>query len=234
MAFNVNRIKFNTAAFGYAKRNKFEVFVQTPQMFRGGTLNINGFESNLNSLNNMMRYRIEQVKAPGASLLSSDVRRYGIGTTQKMPYSAQFSDTTLTIVVDRRTALWDFWYNWVNTIYNFNGQEPNGNNINAGSRTPTYTTRYKEDYATTIMIVIYDDFGNRVKTINLYDAFPSSVGETNLNWGDSQNLLRLSVSITYSTYTIEGSSILDNNLLLSPILNPLSLATLGASVITTI
>lgn len=233
MAFNVNNIKFNTEAFGYLKRNKFEVFVQTPPMFRGKSLNINGFESNVTSINSILRYRIEQVKAPGAFLLSSDVRRYGIGTTQKMPYSAQFFDTTLSIIVDRRTALWDFWYNWVNAIFNFNGQEPNGNNINTGPRNPTYTTKYKEDYATTMMIVIYDDFGNRVKTINLYDAFPSSVSETTLNWGDSQNLLRLSISITYSAYSVEGSSIFDNALL-APILNPISFATLStAEVIST-
>lgn len=233
MAFNVNKIKFNTAAFGNLKQNKFEVFIQTPPMFRGGSLNVNGFETNVNSLNNILRYRIEQVRAPGASLLSSDIKRYGIGPTQKMPYNAQFFDTTFSVLVDRRTALWDFWYNWINAIFNFNGQEPNGNNITAGGRTPTYTTRYKEDYATTVMIVIYDDFGNRVKTINLYDAFPSSLKETNLAWNDSQNLLRLSISLTYSTYTIEGSSIFDNNLLLSPILNPSSLATLGAAAILT-
>lgn len=230
MAFNVNKVKYNTAAFGNLKQNKFEVFVQTPPMFRGKFLNVNGFETSVNSLNSVLRYRIEQVRVPGASLLSSDVRRYGIGTTQKMPYSAQFFDTTFSILVDRRTALWDFWYNWVNAIFNFNGQEPNGNNIDVGPRTPTYTTKYKEDYATTMMIVIYDDFGNRVKTINLYDAFPSSIREINLAWNDNQNLLRLSVSITYSTYTIEGSSIIDNTLL-APILNPISFATLSTAAI---
>lgn len=232
MAFNINNIKFNTEAFGYLKRNKFEVFVQTPPMFRGKLSNINGYEINIDSLNSVLRYRIEQVKAPGASLLSSDVRRYGIGTTQKMPYTAQFFDTTLTIIVDRKTALWDFWYNWVNAIFNFNGQEPTGNNILTGPRTPTYTTKYKEDYATTMMIVIYDDFGNTVKTINLYDAFPSSVSETTLNWGDSQNLLRLSISVTYSAYSFEGSSI--DNVLPLPILNPITFATLSkAEVIST-
>lgn len=222
MTFNVNRIKYNTSAFGHLKQNKFEVFVQTPPMFRDSTLNVNGFESSVRSLNSILRYRIEQVRVPGASLLSSDVRRYGIGTTQKMPYSAQFFDTTFSILVDRRAALWDFWYNWINAIYNFNGQEPNGNNLTTDGRLPTYTTRYKDDYATTMMIVIYDDFGNRIKTINLYDAFPSSIKDINLAWNDSQNLLRISVSITFTSYSMEGSSI--DNTFLAPLLNPINAA----------
>ena len=60
------------------------------------------------------------------------------------------------------------------------------------------------------MIVLYDDFGNTVKTINLYDAFPSSIKEIPLAWNDSQSLLRLSVSITYSSYTIVGSNVENN------------------------
>jgi hypothetical protein len=81
----------------------------------------------------------------------------------------------------------------------------------SGGRIPTYTAKYTDEYSTIMMIVIYDDFGNTVKTINLYDAFPSSVKEIPLAWGDSQGLLRLAVSITYSMYTIVGSNVENNS-----------------------
>lgn len=204
MTFNINRIKENIAGYGYLKQNKFEVFVQVPPFLQNSRLNVNGNETNVNTLNDIHRFRIEQVRAPGVSLLSSDVRRYGIGPTQKFPYNAQYFDTTFSILVDKNTTIWDFWYNWVNGIFNFNGTEANG------SRIPTYSTRYKDDYATIMMIVLYDDFGNTVKTINLYDAFPSSIKEIPLAWNDSQSLLRLSVSITYSSYTIVGSNVENN------------------------
>jgi hypothetical protein len=211
MTFNINRIKDNIAGYGYLKQNKFEVFIQSPPLFQNSRLNVNGNEINVDSLNNIHRFRIEQVRAPGVSLLSSDVRRYGIGPTQKFPYNAQYFDTTFSVLVDKNTAIWDFWYNWVNAIFNFNGTEASGNNLISGGRIPTYTSRYKDDYSTIMMIVIYDDFGNTVKTINLYDAFPSSVKEIPLAWGDSQTLLRLAVSITYSTYTIVGSNVGNNS-----------------------
>jgi hypothetical protein len=205
MTFNINRIKDNIAGYGYLKQNKFEVFVQSPSIFQNSSLlNANGNQINISSLNDTHRFRIEQVRAPGVSLLSSDVRRYGIGPTQKFPYNAQYFDTTFSVLVDKNTSIWDFWYNWVNSIFNFNGTEASNNRI------PTYTSKYKDDYSTIMMIVIYDDFGNTVKTINLYDAFPSSVKEIPLAWGDSQTLLRLAVSITYSTYTIAGSTVENN------------------------
>jgi hypothetical protein len=207
MAFNISRLKTNINDYGYIKQNKFEVFVQAPTIFENSALNSSGRLISVKDLNDMMRFRIEQVTVPGVSLLSSDVHRYAIGPTQKIPYNAQFSDITFSVLVDRNTDLWDFWYNWVNAIFNFNGLEPNGNNLITGSRIPTYTARYKEDYSTIMMVVIYNDVGETVKTINLYDAFPSSVRPMNFAWNDNTSLLRLAVSITYTSYTIVGSNI---------------------------
>ena len=212
MAFNINTFKENVNSYGYAKNNKFEVFVQAPRILQNSTLNTNGIERTTDTINNVLRYRIDQVRAPGAFLLSTDTNRYGVGPTQKMPFNSQFSDTTFSILVDQRTFLWDFWYNWINAIFNFNGQEPNGNNLFTGGRIPKYTLKYKDEYSTVMMIVIYNDFGETVKTINLYDAFPSSIAEIPLAWNDTQGLMRLAITITYSQFSFVGSDITTNNL----------------------
>lgn len=212
MAFNINTFKENVNSYGYAKNSKFEVFVQAPQILQNSNLNIDGRELSTDTINNVLRYRIDQVRAPGAFLFSTDTNRYGIGPTQKMPFNSQFSDTTFSILVDQRTFLWDFWYNWINAIFNFNGQEPNGNNLNAsGSRIPKYTLKYKDEYSTIMMIVIYNDFGEVIKTINLYDAFPSSIAEIPLAWNDTQGLMRLAITVTYSQFSLVGSNINPNN-----------------------
>lgn len=210
MAFNINRLRSNIVDYGYAKQNKFEVFIQAPRLFQNAYLNINGREVSVDNLNRLQRYRIEQVTAPGVSLLSSDVHRYAIGPTQKMPYNAQYIDTTFSVLVDRNADLWDFWYSWINAIFNFNGLEPNGNNLITGGRIPTYTSRYKDDYTSIMMIVVYNDLGETIKTINLYDAFPSSIRPIPLAWNDNQSLLRLAISVTYSSYTIVGTNTVNN------------------------
>jgi len=210
MPFNVNNFKQNLDFFGYIKNNKFEVFVQAPKFLQNKYMKINERETSIKDINNLLRFRIDQVRTPSASLLSIDTNRYGIGPTQKMPYNAQYFDTTFSILLDRNTDLWDFWYNWINGIFNFNGQEPNGNNIFNGGRIPNYTIEYKDEYSTNMMIVIYNDVGETVKTINLYEAYPSSMREIQLAWNDSVNLMRIAITVTYSSYSIVGSNINSN------------------------
>lgn len=210
MPFNVNSFKQNLDSFGYIKNNKFEVFVQAPKFLQNKYMKINDRETSIKDINNLLRFRIDQVRTPSPSLLSIDTNRYAIGPTQKMPFNAQYFDTTFSILLDKNTDLWDFWYNWINGIFNFNGQEPNGNNIFEGGRIPTYTTEYKENYATTMMIVLYNDSKEIVKTVNLYDAFPTSIAQIPLAWNETQDLMRLAISITYSNYSIVGSNITDN------------------------
>jgi hypothetical protein len=210
MPFNVNSFKQNLDFFGYIKNNKFEVFVQAPKFLQNKYMKINDRETSIKDINNLLRFRIDQVRTPSASLLSIDTNRYGIGPTQKMPYNAQYFDTTFSILLDRNTDLWDFWYNWINGIFNFNGQEPNGDNIFNGGRIPNYTIEYKDEYSTNMMIVIYNDVGETVKTINLYEAYPSSMREIQLAWNDNVNLMRIAITVTYSSYSIVGSNINSN------------------------
>lgn len=211
MSFNVNSFKQNINDFGYIKSNKFEVFVQSPKFLQNKYIQVGNRQTTVNDLNNLLRFRIEQVVVPGVSLQSIDTNRYGVGLTQKMPYNAQYFDTTFSILLDKNTDLWDFWYNWTNGIFNFNGQEPNGNNIFDGTRIPTYSVEYKDEYSTVMMIVLYNDVGETVKTINLYEAFPSSVRNIQLAWNDNINLIRLAITVTYSSYTIVGSNVNRNS-----------------------
>jgi hypothetical protein len=206
MSFNINNFKQNIDSLGYIKNNKFEVYVQAPRFLRNKAMRINGRRYPISRINNILKFRIEQVRTPSVSLLSLDTNRFGIGPTQKMPFNAQYFDTTFSILLDRNTDLWDYWYNWTNAIFNFNGKEPSSNNPFVGGRIPSYTVEYKDEYSTTMMIIIYDDTGRIIKTINLYEAFPSSIREIQLAWNDNINLMRLSITVTYSNYSIEGSS----------------------------
>lgn len=211
MAFNLDRFKSNLDSYGYLKNNVFEVGVQTPNFMLGSVLNNNGNISSMTDINNFMKFRIDQTSVPGVSILSGDHAIYGVGPTQKMPYGAFFHDITFSILLDKKADLWNFWYNWVRYIYEFNGTEPNSRNFNIGGgegsqRTPAFTTRYKDDYSSMMQIVMYDTTGNVVQKVNLYEAFPSSVREIPLSWNDHGDLLRIAVSITYSHFSIEGSS----------------------------
>lgn len=202
MAFNIQSFKSNISSFGYLKPSHFEVGVTPPSFMQGGQI-INGSNiTSLNSITDTLRFRIDQVTIPGASLMSAEVQVYGIGVQQKMPFNAYLYDTTFTVLVDKKSQLWHFWYNWVRYINEFNGTE-----TTAAVRNPSFNNRYKDDYSTTIQIVMYDDEGEVNTRINLYEAFPSSVREIPLAWNDTGDLMRIAVSITYSSYSIVGSNL---------------------------
>lgn len=148
-----------------------------------------------------MAFRIDQVKAPGISLITNDINRYGIGPTQKMPTSAQFQEINISMLGDRYCEFWQYWYNWTRAIFGFNGT--------SNGLAPSYATEYKQNYSTTIMIFIYDQFGNIIQKINLFEAFPTSVREVPLAWSDTNNLMKINVQIAYTEYTIEGTSVVN-------------------------
>lgn len=205
MPFNINSFKANIEDNGYLKTNQFEVIVTPPPILFAGSLNMLGTSTGVKNVLDSMKYRIEQVRAPGISLISTDVSRYGVGPTQKQPFNAQYQDLTFSILVDGYGDTWQFWYNWVRAIFQFNGTESVFTN-SGSNRLPTYTAEYKEKYATTMQIIIYDNFGNSIQKVNLYEAWPSSVREVSLTWGQG-DLMRISVSVTYSGFTLVGSAI---------------------------
>lgn len=204
MSFNISSFKENINVYGYLTSNKFEVYLRPPEILLNDTIRNFNDEVLVSDIIDLLRFRVEDVKAPGIGLLTADVARYGLGPTQKMPFNAQFNEITLTMLCDRGGFLWRFWHNWVRGIFQFNGTESFGNGTN--SNPPTYTTEYKDNYATTMQIIIYDQYGEEVNTLNLFESFPTGIRDTQLDWSDNNNLLRLNVNISFNEFLLAGNS----------------------------
>ena len=189
MPFNVNNFKTSLRDFGYVDNNSFIVYVQPPKVLGGDNP---GISKNLS-------FRIDQVRAPGISLITNDINRYGIGPTQKQPTSAQFQEVNISVLGDYYCEFWQWFYGWERAIFQFNGTTNGG--------PPNYTAEYKEEYSSTIVIQIFDHFGKAIQAINLFQAFPTAIREFPLSWGDS-NLLKINVALAYTEYTIDN---LNNN-----------------------
>jgi hypothetical protein len=190
MPFNINSFKTNIRDYGYLDNNSFAVLVQTPQKLAsqfGGGLSTTKIAEN-------MSFRIDQVRAPGISLMTTDVNRYGIGPTQKQVFNAQFQEIFFSVLCDHYCEIWKYWYEWTRLCFEYNGV--------ANGQGPTYTANYKEDYSSSVIIQMYDHFGALVQSINLFEAFPTSLREVPMAYGDS-NLMKLNLSMIYTEYTLE-------------------------------
>lgn len=204
MPFDVNKFQTNLRDFGYIDNNSFSVMVQTPRIMSNSILSNQGTPTAMYKIAQNMEFRIDQVRAPGISLQTADINRYGIGPTQKQPINAQFQEINISMLGDHYCEFWQFWYQWTRAIFQFNGST-------AGNWAPNYTAEYKENYSSTVTIFIYDHYGNNIQKINLFEAYPTAIREFPLSWGDS-NLLKINVQIAYTEYTIENSTLQAPNL----------------------
>jgi hypothetical protein len=209
MPFNINTIKANLENNGYLKNHSFEVIIAPPPILLGRNINILGTPTNVKSIINNLSFRIEQVRSPGINLALAQVNPFGYGMAQPMPHNATYQDTNFSILVDGYGEIWQFWHNWIRSIFEFSGND--SSRVGAANRLPTYLVEYKENYSTMMQIVVYDTFGNAIQRINLHNAFPSSMRDIQLSWNDTGNLMRLAISISYTEYTIVGSALEGTN-----------------------
>ena len=208
MPFNIESFKQNISDFGTLQTNKFEVIIKPPDTLLNSSIGNNSNPATARDTIKLIKFRASAVNSPGVAILCSDVARYGIGPIQRYPYTAQFNFIELTMISDRYGDLWQFWHNWMKTIYEFTGTESaTGSQAN---RIPTYTAQYKDDYSTIMQIILYDNFGNAITRTNLYDIFPMTFSDTPLNWEDENSLLKIHVTLTFKEFTIVGSTITDN------------------------
>jgi hypothetical protein len=169
MAGNINDFK-SSFTQDVARPNKFDVDVIIP-------LVMIPYVSSARSLN----YRCENAQLPGRTLATTEQKTYG--PIEKYPYLNTYNDIDLTFIIDddmQQKILFDAWLSYINPSYS--------NNM-----------RYKSDYATILKINQYDVTGELSYSVNLYDAFPISMNQMDLDWS-VDGYHKLSVTFAYTRW----------------------------------
>ena len=167
MAGNINDFKASFTK-DVARTNRFDVEIPVP-------LTLIPYVSSARSL----IYRCETAQFPGRTFATTEQKTYG--PIEKFPYLNTYNDLDLTFIVDddmSQKVFFDAWMSYINPLYNNN-------------------YRYKGDYATTLVINQYDVSGEKTYSINLNEAFPISMNQMDLNWGDD-SYHKLSVTFAYT------------------------------------
>lgn len=148
--------------------------------------------------------RCDNVMLPTVQVLEEEnIRRYGYGPVEKVPYGMQFTDLSLTWLVDKRSELIDFFYQWMNTIvmYETSGGRSIANE-SARESLSSYTgyeVGYKDEYTCPIVrIRVYDRELKTVTEYELYDVFPMNIQSQNLAWAQENEAQRLTVTFGFT------------------------------------
>lgn len=169
MAGSINDFKASFTK-DLARPNKFDVNIPVP-------LTLIPYVKNAKNL----IYRCENAQLPGRTFATAE-QKIGSNPVEKYPYLSTFNDIDLTFIVDddmNQKVFFDAWLNYINPQYNYN-------------------FRYKGDYSTPITITQYDVTNQVSYSINLYDAYPVSMNQLDLDWSaDGHHKLTVTFAYTY-------------------------------------
>jgi hypothetical protein len=151
--------------------------------------------------------RCENVILPTPSLLEEEnIRRYGYGPVEKVPYGVQFSDVSMTWLVDSKSEIIDFMHQWMNTIVSHDspGISGDGTTISnssyrdkLGGYSP-FEVGYKDAYTNPVVrIYVYNRQQQAVTEYEMFDVFPMNIQSINLSWSDENQIQKLTVNFAY-------------------------------------
>lgn len=200
--FNVQTFISSVSKNGVMRNNKFLVRIPMPRgMLQSSASN------RLQSTSRFIELWCESTNIPGVSLSTNEIRRYGYGNVEKKPYVSINNDVNFSFLSDGDGEIWSFFQQWIRMIVNYdmrNGIDPQGrkNGVLAGQN--PWELAYKYEYVSDVEVIVFDEQGHDVLTVVLREAYPTFVGDVQLNWGDTNNIARIPVTMTvYDWYNID-------------------------------
>jgi hypothetical protein len=151
---------------------------------------------------------------PGSSLATHEINNDFTGVTERHAYRRQYDDRAdFTFYVDHDYNIIFFFENWMSYIVNeqYTGTE---GTPNAGIERGNYSYRVNfpgtdaGGYKTTLFLKKFEkDYEGRVLQYRFLNAYPISIASMPVSYESSQ-LLKCTVSFTYSRYIVGGGEIM--------------------------
>lgn len=146
--------------------------------------------------------RCDTSTLPGISFAESEeIRRFGVGPTEKHPYLPIFGAISASYIVDGAGAIHSFFYDWMSYMVGFDSSQGMAN-VNAFGRTP-YEVAYKDDYRSNVTILVYNELNDKIIELTLNSAYPIAINPIPLSWGNSDQFMRLDVTWDYMDWSVK-------------------------------
>lgn len=181
----------------------FKISEFTADINKRGVLHTHSFDASFRRPNCMstnkaapgsLSIRCESASMPGVTLASAEgPPRLGVGPNEHQPYGVTFDDVTLGFIVDRKSEIYQFFYQWMNYIVNYNTSKGETG----------YEVGYRQNFMTEIFVTLYDSSQKPIQKMTMRRAYPKSISAVDLNWDSQGTLVKLSIPFSYKTYDIE-------------------------------
>lgn len=115
---------------------------------------------------------------PGVTLMTTEIRQFGEFTT--LPHAPMYQPIQLSFICDATMGVKNALESWIDSVFDRN----------------TRTFNYYDSYTKDIEIYITDKNGKDVHKVTLYEAYPTSIGNIQLDYANEQ-IIKVPVTIAY-------------------------------------
>lgn len=186
-AFNINTFMSDIRTRGVVRSNAFMVNIVPPKILR----------SKWPTGKNLI-IRCDSASLPAVNLQMGELFRHGFGAQESSPHNVQFEPVNLSFILDMAGEVYNFWYSWMNGIMNFNRSK--GLNTKDEYGKLPYEMAYKDDYASEIKVIMYNEASDTILQSTMTKAFPMGINDTPLSWGNTDDIVRLNIPISYRDF----------------------------------
>lgn len=184
---------------GLMRNNKFLVRIPYPLGFDTSSV--------LKNNSRMIELFCDSTSLPGVTINTTEVRRHGYGPVEKFGFAPLFNNLQMTFISDKQGAMHNFFYNWTKIITNYDVRYGDFNSFNlqipSTEDQRAYEISYKSTYISDVEIVVFDENGAETMKVVLRNAYPTAVGDIQMNWNDTNDFVRIPVSFTFTDFHIE-------------------------------
>lgn len=146
--------------------------------------------------------RCDTSTLPGISFAESEeIRRFGVGPTEKHPYLPIFGAISASYIVDGAGAIHSFFYDWMSYMVGFDSSQ-GMSAVNGFGRSP-YEVAYKDDYKSTVTIFVYNELNDKIIELTLNSAYPIAINPIPLSWGNTDQFMKLDVTWDYMDWSMK-------------------------------
>lgn len=182
MAFDINQFRSSFRDFEPASPTNYEVSIyKRPSV---------GWKFQNQSIERDLIYRCESCGLPSRDLIVSNRMTYG--APNKVVSGGVYNNLSFTFIVSDSMREKNYFYEWQKYILNHNIYEEDNPFIN--------DVAYLEDYVGAITISTFSKFGDLTYQVVLQNAYPISVNEVPLGWNNTNDYVRVTVTIAYKSF----------------------------------
>jgi hypothetical protein len=152
----------------------------------------------------LIQLSCSEASLPGSSLATNEINNDYTGVTERHAYRRIYDDRSdFTFYVDKEYRIIDFFENWISYVVNESNLKAQQNRTyNYRVNFPQGPTGYQTD---NLYITKFDrDYSGRPLGYKFMNAYPISINSMPVSY-DSSQLLKCTVSFTYSRYVISRS-----------------------------